>query len=374
MGSGNEANMDLWEAAIDGTRSHVLFPEIPLKTSFGDWTANGKLFFFFRREGNANQLWVRRESKLPLGLGGSRPTLLYSGPLEIQAPVSSRDSKELYVIGSLPRAELSVYDSTTSQVVPFLNGIQASFVTFSPDRQWIAYTSYPDGALWKSRIDGSEKTQLTFAPMVALLPRWSPDGKFIVFMEWDASEYHSVYIVPSAGGQPRLLVTKATGANDPTWSPDGMSIAYGGTAGQPSEIDILDMRTMGSNRIPDSQNYYSPRWSPDGKYIAALTNSLESKMVLYSFAEQKWRSISAGQGLDYPAWSHDSRFVYATRGPNVVRIDVERDTVDLVANLENVNLTAFIHLLGWFDLTPDDRIMTMRNTSTQDIYALQLEY
>ena len=47
----------------------------------------------------------------------------------------------------------------------------------------VAYVSYPEGEIWRSRIDGSEKLQLTFSSYGgAFSPRWSPDGKKIVFV------------------------------------------------------------------------------------------------------------------------------------------------------------------------------------------------
>ena len=45
----------------------------------------------------------------------------------------------------------------------------------------MTYASYPEGNLWRSRADGSDRLQLTFPPLRAGLPRWSPDGKQIAF-------------------------------------------------------------------------------------------------------------------------------------------------------------------------------------------------
>jgi Tol biopolymer transport system component len=61
--------------------------------------------------------------------------------------------------------------------VPYLPGISAEDLAFSADGQWVVYASYPDGLLWRSRVDGSERLQLTFPPLQAELPRWSHDAK-----------------------------------------------------------------------------------------------------------------------------------------------------------------------------------------------------
>jgi len=96
-------------------------------------------------------------------------------------PIQSQDGKKLFVIGISPRAELVRYDSRTGEFVPFMPGLSAEGVTVSNDGQWLTYVSYPDGTVWRCKVDGSEKLQLSFAPLRALLPRWSPDGKQIVF-------------------------------------------------------------------------------------------------------------------------------------------------------------------------------------------------
>ena len=91
------------------------------------------------------------------------------------------DGKKLFAIGSQRRGELARFNQKTQQFEPYLSGISADGVDFSRDGQWVTYVSYPEGSLWRSKADGSERLQLTFPPMQVILPRWSPDQKQIVF-------------------------------------------------------------------------------------------------------------------------------------------------------------------------------------------------
>ena len=90
------------------------------------------------------------------------PIRMTNGPLPYSFPCPGRDGKQIFALGTKQRGELVRYDMKSKQFVPFLGGISATDPTFSRDGKWVAYASYPDHTLWRSRSDGSERMQLTF--------------------------------------------------------------------------------------------------------------------------------------------------------------------------------------------------------------------
>ena len=108
----------------------------------------------------------------------------------------------LFAIGDQRRGRLARYDPTSKQLVEYLGGISAEGPSISRDGQWVAYTTYPEGTLWRSRLDGTDRLQLTSSPMAAFLPRWSPDGSQIAFFGGTSLETLRIYLVPAAGGAP----------------------------------------------------------------------------------------------------------------------------------------------------------------------------
>lgn len=180
-------------------------------------------------------------------------------------------------------------------------------------------------------------------------------------------------MVSRDGGAPNLLLGEDERPWDPTWSPDGNSIAY---ADKLDELRILDTQTMKSTTVPGPKGLGSPRWSPDGKYLAALSPQLD-RVMLFTFATQSWQELASGTGFGWECWSRDGKFVYSMAGDSLIRIEVSSHKRENVASLVGFRSTAYGQDMwdqGWFGLSPDDTPITTRDTGIRAIYAFDLEY
>jgi serine/threonine protein kinase/Tol biopolymer transport system component len=356
----------LWEVSVDGSDLHRLLPGRSNSPGecCGRWIADGKYFVF---QSN-HQVWALPRWSGRFLPSGPKPIQLTSSPLYLSWPLPSKDGRKLFVIGELRRGELTRYDSKSGQVLPFLGGISAEYIASSKDGKWVAYVSYPEGTLWRSKPDGSDRLQLTYPPLSPHLPRWSPDGKTIVFAETNSAR---IYEVSSEGGSPRQLMPDVQGPQwDPTFSPAGDKLVFGGAVGDPaSTIRVFNMASHQVSTLPGSQGLYSPRWSPDERYILGM-NIDSGKLVLFDFHLQKWSELGEGV-FAYPTWSKDGKYTYAMdlRGKGaVLRIRISDHKVEQVVDLKN-----FISVGGFgttLALTSDDSPLLLRNVGTQDVYAL----
>jgi serine/threonine protein kinase/Tol biopolymer transport system component len=363
------AGVTLWQVSSDGSKLHPLLPawHTPPRECCGRWTADGKYFVFYS-QGN---IWAIAEKGSWFGKANGQPVELTSGPMTFFSPLPSKDGKKLFVVGSLARGELARYDANSSQFVPFLSGISAEDVSFSKDWQWVAYAGYPDGSLWRSKLDGSQRMQLSYPPLVALLPRWSPDGQQIAFYALSPGQKSKLYVVSTDGGTPREMIPgDSEDEYDPTWSPDGTRIAFGGAAtDHNTTIRILDVKTNQVSTVPGSNGLFSPRWSPDGRFIAAM--SFDSRaLMLFDFATQKWQEI-AKITMGFPNWSKNGDYIYFLHEadqPSVMRVRIGDRKVEQVADLKDFPQAGFYGI--WLTLAPDDSPLLLRDTGTEEIYSL----
>jgi DNA-binding winged helix-turn-helix (wHTH) protein/Tol biopolymer transport system component len=367
----------IMEAAADGTGLHKLF-----SGCCGKWTPDGRYFVFENRLDGRIDLWALQERRsFRWRERPEKPIQLTAGPVNFVVPVPSKDAKQLFAIGESPRAEVTRYDAHTSQFVPYLSGISAEGLAFTQDGQWVTYTSYPDGTLWRSRVDGSERLQLTFPPMRAFSPRWSPDGKQIAFSATLPGVAWNVYLVPGNGGTPQRVFPSEQSQMDANWSPDGNSLVFGTFAVPNKPIYTIDLTSKWVSTLPDSTGLFSPRWSPVGKYIAAITTERPFKLMLFDFATQKW-TVASGFEVGYLSWSHDGKYIYFQRWQNtghevlehVARLRLSDRKVEDIVELKNVGRLTTGTITDWFDLAPDESPLFARDISTQEIYALDVQW
>ena len=369
----------LWQVRDDGSGLHRLLSgwnDSPAECC-GSWTRDGRHFVFQSTRNLRSDIWAIREKPGLLQKPEPTPVQLTSGPLSFEGPQPSYDGKTIFAVGVQRRGELLRYDTTSKQFMPYLSGISADTVDFSRDSQWITYVAVPEGTLWRSKLDGTEKLQLSFQPMTAYLPRWAPNGKQIVFQAVSPGKPWTMYIVSAAGG---VLHEIKPWAGDPGWSPDSNSmvfstapVVFDPATSARSMIQIMDLRSRQISTLPGSEGLFSPRWSPDGLHIAAMQAGSDT-LWIFDFSTRQWRK--EGQlGIAYTNWSPDSRYIYfrsTATPPWLYRLRVADDRIERIVSLRGIRRTG-IFGWTWVGLTPDGSPLVLRDTGSAEIYAFDVD-
>jgi Tol biopolymer transport system component len=373
----------IWESWTDGSHFRPLVPgRNEASQCCGNWTADGKYFVFQAADQDGVwNLWAICETGNfwhSLFHKISRdPMRLTLGQMSGEAPLPSKDGKKVFFIGATRRGELVRYDLNTRTYAPYLGGLSAEAVSFSRDLRRIAYVSYPQAALWDSNADGSDRHELTFPPMQAALPRWSPDGTQIAFAGREPGKRWTIYTAAALGGDLEQVASGESDMIDPTWSPDGKSIVFGGLWLPSSTLHVLDLKTRKTAMLPGSSGLFSPRWSPDGRYLVAGTTDFR-KLMLYEFASRQWQDFATVTNPAYPNWSQEGKCVYFTntwlKSPPLYRVCLDERKLEHIGDLTGVGTLATGHFGWWTGLAPDNSILALRDISIEEIYALDVKF
>jgi DNA-binding winged helix-turn-helix (wHTH) protein/Tol biopolymer transport system component len=374
----------LWQADL---ATHAVAPVLPDSITStgvlpGGWTPDGRYFLYTASGDGTRDVWAIREKKELLHRINSQPVQITAGPLTFYLPAPSKDGKSIFAVGEQLRGQLTRYDSSAHQFVAYANGISADHITFSRDGQWMAYVEFPSSALVRSRLDGSERRQLTFSPMRALSPQWSPDGTQIAFQgSARAGAHPKIYLISANGGLPSLATPEGSGSDRqtyPSWAADGTSILFSGSNEARSDRALynLDLKSRQVSRLPASNRLYWGQISPDGQHIIALEDPTH-KLMLYDMATHNIQTLA--ELADYPRWSSDGQYVYFSTmyfsGPGknggVYRLKLSNKSTETVMRFPDFLLTGIFGVS--YSVTPDGEILTLRDLSTRDLYALDVD-
>jgi Tol biopolymer transport system component/DNA-binding winged helix-turn-helix (wHTH) protein len=367
----------LWETNADGKNLRPLLPDwnTPPAECCGSWTADGKYFIFqSTRDGDSN-LWKLTEK--PGFFGRSAPEQITNGPLSYQAPITASSGDRIFFIGLNTRSELLSYDQRMDVFIPYAGTLSnARRVEFSRDGQWVAWIKQDDNSLWRSRVDGSERVQLTAKPLQVFMMHWSADDKRIVLMGLEPGRSWKLYTIDADGGQLKALLNEDRNEADPDWSPDGSRIVFGrlpelmAKESGTKVISVLDVASGKVETLPDSEGLISPRWSPDGRYIAALSLD-QTRLMLFDNATRKWRQL-AQQNIADPVWSRDGRAIYfhdfAQEGEPIYRFTLADDHAQRIADLRDLRSGDFVDY-RFAGLAPGDIPLVNARMSTANIYS-----
>ena len=135
-------------------------------------------------------------------------------------------------------------------------------------------------------------------------------------------------------------------------------------------IRIFDLSTNRVSALPASDGLFSPRWSPDGRYIVAVPANSQG-LMLFDFKTQKWSVLAKGN-LAYPCWSRDGQYVYFLQpasNPGIMRVGIRNGRLEQVVSLKAFHMTGYWGL--WFALTPDDSPLLLKDAGTHEIVSME---
>jgi dipeptidyl aminopeptidase/acylaminoacyl peptidase len=155
--------------------------------------------------------------------------------------------------------------------------------------------------LWIADTDSDKLTQFTYGPGADTYPRWSPDGKSLLFLSngRQPDKKTQLYVINLQGGEAQLVADTENGVSNPRWSPDGKSILFTSRVWteEKTESDVKRIKRIrykfnnlgffegrrihlftvkpGGKPKQVTKGEYDvndPRWSSDGKRISFITN------------------------------------------------------------------------------------------------------
>lgn len=188
-------------------------------------------------------------------------------------------------------------------------------------RTKVAYVSEQGTAreLFVMDYDGYDARQLTSDGFLNLMPRWSPDRRFLVFTAYRNRNTQDIDMIELATGK-RWTIASLGGLNiTPALSPDGNFLAFASSYEGNSELYRLDTRTKALQRLTvNASGDLSPSWSPSGREIAFTSDRSGGPQVfLMSGDGSNVRRLTfEGDYNAAPAWSPRGNWIaYVCRTP-----------------------------------------------------------
>jgi len=194
-----------------------------------------------------------------------------------------------------------------------LKQVVISSLAVSPDGESIIYVrrTVEDGKyarrLWRTAFQGGNSDRLTSAKANDTRPRFSPDGRNLLFLS-DRSGKPQAWVMPLSGGEPRQLTDMPNGVGAADWSPDGTKLVLLAGSGEKRFI-------VGSADDPTARRIRDYTWRFDG---IGIRDEFTSAWITDADGGTPKRITAPTYNVDGAAWSPDGKHIafIADLGPN----------------------------------------------------------
>jgi TolB protein len=225
---------------------------------FPSWTSNAnKIAYCSYAKSNLNIYTYdlnRKAVDLICGKDGLNTTPEFSPDgKNIAASLTINGNPNIYILSA---------DGKKINQITFGRAIDIS-PTWSPSGRELAFVSDRTGSpqIYVINVDGTNLRRLTFEGSYNTSPAWSPRGDLIAYVARESDGKNQIYVTDLTGSN-RMHLTNLRNNEEPTWSSDGLHIAFSSNRSGTYEIYLMHWNGTGQRQITHTNGAFSPSWSP----------------------------------------------------------------------------------------------------------------
>jgi serine/threonine protein kinase/dipeptidyl aminopeptidase/acylaminoacyl peptidase len=280
------------------------------------WTSDSKSILFLSNRGGSRDVFQQKLSNSGEGVG--EPLRITTGLNGLSIDLSS-DGQHIAYSMFLARANLwsiAIPESGPISGVgakPVTTGSQMiEGISVTRDGAWIGFDSNLRGNqdIYKMHRATGKVEQLTTHPSDDFFGSWSPDTQSIAFYS-HRNGSRDVYVMSAEGTHERQITNDSAQESHPDWSAtnDGLVFFSNKTGRDELFIVTKENGTWGSPRQLTEGGGIFPRWSPDGRLVAYISNGLR---VISATGGESTVLVPASPAFSvaHVAWSNDSKTIY----------------------------------------------------------------
>ena len=309
-----------------------------------------------------------------------------TGLLRIKNLSISADGKKLaYSAPTLMANIVSIQMSTGSSGVPgsptsLIQGtsFRKGLPRFSPDGRRITYVEFRGGSnqdVWVMDQDGKNQTQLTNDPAIDWGPSWFPDNDRIAFQSNRLGRW-AIWAVSIKSGRESLLVDPSYAVSWLRVSPDGKQIAFNSMKSGTINVWVLPVEGGEPAQLTfDKEAAGWPAWSPDGKLMAVEAKRGDDAQVMVMPADGGvMTQLTVDKGQSWPhSWSPDGeKIAFAGERNDIWNVYwVSRATKEQRQLTSYSKPTTYVRYPSW---SPQgDQIVYEYGETTGNIWMMELK-
>ena len=238
----------------------------------------------------------------------------------------------LNVLDPFPVSELRIFDRSGQSISTVAEASRYSGPSLSPEGARLAVAmsqpSSPARDIWVFDLVGGNRTRLTLDPHDDLAPRWSADGRWLMFTSDRRGERDLYKRLASGEGSEELVLESAMPKSLDDWSPDGRFVVYDTGAFNGTSLPDLHLVPLSGERrqhviAAEAGHQHQAAISPDGRFVAyASSQSGRYQVIVETFPEKSGRWQITTDGGQNPSWRGDGRELFYTTDDTVRAIDV----------------------------------------------------